>query len=65
MFTVIVPDSFVKGMEPIASYLNINYNQKNQEVLEEKFTNLFERFSDGKYDFDKSGFLIGYTKQQY
>ena len=63
-FTVIVPDSFVNGMEPSASYLNVNYNQNNRQASEEKFVDLFEGFFNGKYDSDKSGFIIGYTKDQ-
>lgn len=63
-FTVVVPDNLVNGMEPSISYLNINYNSNNRQVSEEKFVNLFEGFFKGKYDSDKSGFIVGYTKDQ-
>ena len=60
--TLIVNDDIVEGIVPVASYLNLNYDPTKKEQTEKKYVELFESFMDGDVDFDKVGFVIGYTK---
>lgn len=64
IYTIIVNDDFVKDLKPNTSNLNINFDEKQKEESEKKYADLFEGFMEGKYDYDKSGFIIGYTKDQ-
>lgn len=64
LFTIIVNDDVVKGVNPSTSYLNVNYDPTQKEETEKKYIQLFEGFQNGKYDFDKSGFITGITKDE-
>ena len=50
MFTVIVPDAFVKSLEPDMSYLDINYGANNLESSEKAYTTFFKNYLDNRED---------------
>ncbi|MGL4914436.1 MAG: FtsX-like permease family protein [Romboutsia sp.] len=64
IFTIIVNDDIVKYKSPITSYLNVNYDPTKKEEAEKKYVDLGKGFMDRTYDFDKAGFIVGYTKDQ-
>lgn len=66
IFTLVVNDNVINkvGAKLDANYLDINYNENNKEISEEKFSTLFKDFYEGKYSTEDTEFLIGYTKKQ-
>ena len=57
IFTVVVPDEAVKGLEPSTSYMNVNYSENNREESEEKFKDLNLYYRSSEVDYDKVGFI--------
>lgn len=64
MFTIIMQDNQLGNAKLSVNYININYDEKYKDKSEKKYVDLFKSFRNGKVDFDKSGFIIGYTKDQ-
>ncbi|MGL5381600.1 FtsX-like permease family protein [Clostridium sp.] len=62
--TLVVNDELTNGFEIRDNVLNINYDESNRERSEEKLTTLFTNYRVGKVDYDKVGFISGYTRDQ-
>ncbi|MEG2867568.1 MAG: FtsX-like permease family protein [Terrisporobacter sp.] len=52
IFTVIVPDEFVKSLEPDMAYLDINYGDNNLESSEKAYSTFFKNYLDSRGDHD-------------
>ncbi|MEG1256573.1 FtsX-like permease family protein [Clostridium sp.] len=63
IFTLVVNDELTKELNPEVSYINVNF-EGDKKKSEDKFANIFKEFKDGKFDYDKSGFVIGMTREQ-
>lgn len=62
--TFVVNDDETKGFKVSENVMNVNYSKSNSEKSEEKLSTFFKSFTKGKQNFDKTAFIIGYTKQQ-
>lgn len=64
IFTLIVPDFILEGLDPYTSYININYvgDDKQRNEAETEFAELFDYRQNGEYA-DYDFFIMGGTKQ--
>lgn len=64
MFTVVVPDNVVKNLNVISNNLDVNFtgSKEEKEKSEERFDEIFNKYINGKVNFEKFGFVYGSTK---
>ncbi|MBB6625316.1 FtsX-like permease family protein [Clostridium gasigenes] len=62
-FTIIINDEDIKELEVLQSNFNANYGINNKITSEEKYKNLFEGYSDGRFGNGIENFITGETKE--
>ncbi len=62
LLTLVVDDDLTNNLPIQTSNLDVNFKE-NYNKSEEKFSKLFKDFMDGKINYDKFGFVHGYTKK--
>lgn len=62
-FTIIINDEDIKELEVLQSNFNVNYGINNKITSEEKYKNLFEGYSAGRFGNGIENFITGETKE--
>ncbi|MGL4738984.1 MAG: FtsX-like permease family protein [Cellulosilyticaceae bacterium] len=63
-FTIIINDAFCEAAQTEISILNVNFNKENPVQSKEKFEKVFTDYRLGMVDYEKVGYLSGYTREE-
>ncbi|MEG2291007.1 MAG: ABC transporter permease [Clostridium sp.] len=64
IFTVVMDDNLFQGAKVSASKMNVQFSEADREATEKAYREIFKRFKDGNVNYEESGFINGYTKEQ-
>ena len=62
--TIIINDEFCNDLDIRTSIVNINYDERDKEEAEKKYSGLFDRYISGEIDYVNTGFVQTSTKNQ-